>query len=41
MRYAGPKMLTRHPVWAVRHIIDGWKGKSKKITSAQQIHLLR
>ena len=23
MRYAGPKMLLRHPVLAVRHLIDG------------------
>lgn len=23
MRYAGPKMLRRHPILAVRHILDG------------------
>ena len=23
MRYAGPRMLTRHPVLAVRHLLDG------------------
>jgi hypothetical protein len=23
MRYAGPRMLLRHPILAVRHIIDG------------------
>jgi hypothetical protein len=23
MRYAGPRMMTRHPVLAVRHLIDG------------------
>ena len=23
MRYAGPKMLLRHPILAVRHLIDG------------------
>lgn len=23
MRYAGPRMLLRHPVMAVRHLIDG------------------
>ena len=25
MRYAGPRMIRRHPVLAIRHIIDGWK----------------
>jgi hypothetical protein len=23
MRYAGPRMISRHPVLAVRHVIDG------------------
>jgi hypothetical protein len=23
MRYAGPRMLYRHPVWALLHLIDG------------------
>jgi hypothetical protein len=23
MRYAGPRMMTRHPVLAVRHVLDG------------------
>jgi len=23
MRYAGPRMLWRHPILAVRHLIDG------------------
>jgi hypothetical protein len=26
MRYAGPRMLRRHPLLAVLHIIDGWEG---------------
>jgi hypothetical protein len=25
MRYAGPRMLRRHPLMAIRHIIDGMK----------------
>jgi len=24
MRYAGPRMLLRHPILALRHLIDGW-----------------
>ena len=30
MRYAGPKMLTAHPILAVGHMIDGWKNKHKQ-----------
>ena len=30
MRYAGPKMLTAHPILAVGHMIDGWKNKRKQ-----------
>ena len=30
MRYAGPKMLTVHPILAVGHMIDGWKNKRKQ-----------
>ena len=26
MRYAGPRMLLHHPVLAVRHLLDGFKG---------------
>jgi hypothetical protein len=26
MRYAGPRMLLRHPVLAIRHMIDGRRG---------------
>jgi len=26
MRYAGPRMMLRHPVMAVRHLIDGRRG---------------
>ena len=25
MRYAGPRMLWRHPVLSLRHWVDGWK----------------
>lgn len=25
MRYAGPRMLVRHPVLAVMHLVDGWR----------------
>lgn len=25
MRYAGPRMLLRHPYWALRHLLDGFK----------------
>ena len=25
MRYAGPRMLLRHPLLAVLHLVDGWK----------------
>ena len=28
MGYAGPRMIKRHPVLAVRHLLDGRKGKS-------------
>jgi hypothetical protein len=24
MRFAGPRMLLRHPVLAIRHVLDGW-----------------
>lgn len=27
MRYAGPRMLTRHPLMAVRHLLDGTRRK--------------
>lgn len=25
MRYAGPRMILRHPILALGHLIDGWK----------------
>ena len=25
MRYAGPRMLLRHPALAILHLIDGWR----------------
>ncbi len=27
MRYAGPRMLARHPVLAIRHLLDGRRAK--------------
>ena len=29
MRYAGPRMLTRHPVMGLRHLVKGFKGNAK------------
>ena len=29
MRYAGPRMLTKHPVMGLRHVIKGLKGNAK------------
>jgi hypothetical protein len=29
MRFAGPKMLLRHPYWALRHLLDGLAAKPK------------
>lgn len=26
MRYSGPRMIYRHPIAAIRHLIDGWSG---------------
>jgi hypothetical protein len=28
MRYAGPRMLRRHPILAIRHMIDEFRGKA-------------
>lgn len=33
MRYSGPKMILRHPVLAIFHIIDGYIYKPKKKAS--------
>jgi hypothetical protein len=30
MRYAGPRMLRRHPVLAVQHLFDGYRIKPKR-----------
>jgi hypothetical protein len=27
MRYAGPRMLYKHPVMTLQHIVDGWRKK--------------
>ena len=30
MRYAGPRMLLRHPVLAVLHLLDGWRAPPQR-----------
>jgi len=30
MRYAGPRMLLRHPVLTFWHLVDGWRGENVK-----------
>lgn len=30
MRYAGPRILLRHPLLALRHLIDGWMHRPPK-----------
>ena len=31
MRFAGPRMLKKHPIMAARHLLQGWKrGKTPK-----------
>ena len=30
MAYAGPRMLHRHPILAVRHLMDGWRTHSSQ-----------
>lgn len=30
MRFAGPRMLTQHPILAVQHLLDGRKGPPEK-----------
>jgi hypothetical protein len=32
MRYAGPRMLTKHPILAILHLIDGKLDKRRTIT---------
>ena len=29
MRYAGPRMIWRHPVLAVAHLLDGWRRRKR------------
>ena len=31
MRYAGPRMLTRHPLLALRHLIDGLRKEPVRV----------
>lgn len=30
MRYAGPRMLWRHPLLAIGHMVDGWRVSERK-----------
>lgn len=30
MRYAGPRMLWRHPILALLHLLDGWRARPKR-----------
>jgi hypothetical protein len=42
MRYAGPRMLLRHPVWALMHAWDGWRanaGRARTMRKPDQIPL--
>ena len=33
MRFAGPRMLWRHPFLAVSHLLDGWRDRSRNSTA--------
>ncbi len=33
MRYAGPRLILRHPFLAVAHLMDGWRSKKTTSTS--------
>lgn len=43
MRYAGPRMLLRHPYLAMRHLLDGWlrtkPDKSRKSIRSKSDHV--
>lgn len=36
MRYAGPRMLLRHPLLAIAHLIDGWWRKPASTKTEQR-----
>lgn len=40
MRYAGPKMLLRHPRLAIAHLLDGWRTARhpRELTREQRRH---
>ena len=40
MRFAGPRMLLRHPVLAIRHQLDGFRkvGHPRELTREQRMH---
>jgi len=31
MRFSGPRMLTRHPVWAIRHMLETMRERKKSV----------
>jgi hypothetical protein len=37
MRYAGPRMIYRHPIMAVFHLIDGMREKPIKPVRAEEV----
>jgi hypothetical protein len=32
MRYSGPRMIYRHPIMAIQHLMDGWRKEPLPIT---------
>ena len=36
MRYAGPRMLYRHPVMTIQHLIDGRRAEPERSASAEK-----
>ncbi len=30
MRYAGPRMMWRHPILTILHLVEGWRDRSRK-----------
>lgn len=35
MRYAGPRMLRRHPILAISHLVDGWLDRFRRSTAGR------
>jgi hypothetical protein len=38
MRYAGPRMLYRHPIMTLQHMIDGLRGEPSRPLLARNAH---